>query len=416
VERTEIRIQDEEGAMESRYAVVHYAEIGLKGRNRGFFERTLARRIEERLRDVGPALVERLPGRFLIRLPRPIPEALWVERLRTVFGIAHFAPAIPAAKDLHVLTEIVLRHLPSEPVPSFRIRASRADKSFPSTSQEIERHIGAEVQRRTGWRVNLEKPAWVAYIEIATNTALVYFARHRGPGGLPVGVSGKVGLLLSGGIDSPVAGYLILKRGCEVIPIHFHSGPFGDWVASEAKAAALVRQLQPYGMNPWLYIVPIGELQRAIVLAAPAPYRLILYRRLMVRVAEALTRREGGLALVTGDSLGQVASQTLESLSVIEDAATMPILRPLIGMDKVEIIERARAIGTYELSIMPGEDCCQFLMPPWVITRPALETVREIEARVRMEELVAQALEQAMRVPASRAAPAPVPDPSGLAP
>ncbi|WP_376793043.1 tRNA sulfurtransferase, partial [Thermoflexus sp.] len=308
--------------MESRYAVVHYAEIGLKGHNRGFFERALARRIEERLQDLGPAFVERLPGRFLVRLPRPIPEAMWVERLRTVFGIAYFAPAIPAAKDLNTLTEIVLRHLPSESVPSFCIRASRADKSFPFTSQEIERHIGAAVQRQTGWRVNLSEPAWVAYIEIATNTALVYFSRHRGPGGLPVGVSGRVGLLLSGGIDSPVAGYFMLKRGCEVIPIHFHSGPFGDWAASEAKAMAIVRQMRPYGMPSWLYVVPIGEPQRAIVLAAPTPYRLILYRRLMVRVAEALTRQEGGLALVTGDSLGQVASQTLESLAAIEDAAT----------------------------------------------------------------------------------------------
>lgn len=394
--------------MESRYAVVHYAEIGLKGHNRGFFERMLARRIEERLQDIGPAFVERLLGRFLVRLPRPVPEAIWVERLRTVFGIAYFAPAIPAPKDLTTLTEIVLRHLPSEPVPSFCIRASRADKSFPLTSQEIERHIGAAVQRQTGWRVDLSEPAWVAYIEIATNTALVYFARHRGPGGLPVGVSGRVGLLLSGGIDSPVAGYFMLKRGCEVIPIHFHSGPFGDWAASEARAMAIVRQMRPYGMPPWLYVVPIGEPQRAIVLAAPAPYRLILYRRLMVRVAEALTRQEGGLALVTGDSLGQVASQTLESLTAIEDAATMPILRPLIGLDKVEIIDRARAIGTYELSILPGEDCCQFLMPPRVITRPSVETVREIESRVRMEELVQQALAQAMRVPVSDSTPIPV--------
>ncbi|MCS7251242.1 MAG: tRNA uracil 4-sulfurtransferase ThiI [Anaerolineae bacterium] len=391
--------------MESRYAVVHYAEIGLKGRNRGFFERALARRIEERLQDIGPALVARLPGRLLVQLPRPVPEALWVERLRTVFGIAYFAPAIPTSKDLHTLTEVILHHLPSEPIPSFRVRASRTDKSFPVTSQEIERHIGAAIQRQTGWRVNLSEPAWVVYIEIAPKTALVYFARHQGPGGLPVGVSGRVGLLLSGGIDSPVAAYFMLKRGCEVIPIHFHSGPFGDWAASEAKAMAIVRWMRPYGMPPWLYVVPIGELQRAIVLAAPASYRLILYRRLMVRIAEALTRRENGKALVTGDSLGQVASQTLESLSAIEDAATMPILRPLIGLDKVEIIDWARRIGTYGISILPGEDCCQFLMPPLVVTRPSLETTHKIERRLQIEELVQQALAQALRIPVSDQAP-----------
>jgi thiamine biosynthesis protein ThiI len=402
--------------MESRFAVVHCAEIGPKGCNRGLFERTLARRIRERLRDIGPASVERLPGRFLIRPPRPIPEALCTEHMRTVFGIADFAPAIPAAKDIHVLTQIVLRHLPPKPAPSFRIRASRADKSFPLLSRDVERYVSAEVQRRTGGWVNLEEPTRVADTEMATHAAPVYFARHQGPGGLPVGVSGKVGLLLSGGIDSPVAGHLMLKRGGEVIPIHFHSGPLADWAASEAKAMALVRPLQPYGMNLWPYILPIGECQRAIVLTAPTPYRRILHRRWMVWVTEALTRREGGLAPATGDSLLQVASQTPESLDIIKDATTVPIPRPLVGMDEVEIIKRAQAIGTYKLSIMPGEDFCQFRMLPRVIVRLALETVREIEARVRIEELVMQASEQAMQVPASCAIPAPVPDAKGLAP
>jgi thiamine biosynthesis protein ThiI len=207
-----------------------------------------------------------------------------------------------------------------------------------------------------------------------------------------------VGLLLSGGIDSPVAGFLALKRGCRVIPIHFHSRPFGNWMGSEARARAIVRAMQVYGMEPYLYTVPIGRQQREITVRAPAAYRVILYRRLMVRVAEALTRRERGKALFTGESLGQVASQTLESLAVVEETARMPVLRPLIGMDKKEIIELAERIGTLELSQMEGDDCCQFLMPRRVITRPLLKEVQEAEAKTEMDRLVREALARAERV------------------
>jgi thiamine biosynthesis protein ThiI len=382
----------------SRQAVVHYAEIGLKGRNRAFFERTLMRNISQRMRPLGLKRVERLPGRLLIHLEDPLDELSWMESLRVVFGIAYFAPVHVVPQDMMAIQSAVLEHLPSAPVASFRVRTSRADKSFPLTSPEIERGLGAAVQQKTGWPVQLKGAELVIHVEVLYDRALVYFRRLPGPGGLPVGVSGRVGLLLSGGIDSPVAGYLMLKRGCRVMSIHFHSKPFGDWMGSEERAKEIVRCLHSYGMEPYLYIVPIGELQREITVTAPSLYRVILYRRLMVRIAETLIRQEGGQALVTGESMGQVASQTLESLVAIEQAITIPILRPLIGMDKLEIVQKAQAIGTYELSLLEAQDCCQFLMPRQVATRPSLEEVLEAEAHVAMDNLVQEGLALARRL------------------
>lgn len=382
----------------SRYAVVHYAEIGLKGRNRPFFERTLARNIASRLEMMGLERVERLSGRMLVHMSQPLEGSVWRERLGTVCGIAHFAPAHVVTPAMEAIGATVLEHLPSGPVGSFRIRAARDDKSFPLTSPEIEQELGAAVQQQTGWPVRLKGAELEIGVEVLRDRAIISIGRLAGPGGLPVGVSGRVGLLLSGGIDSPVAGYMALKRGCRVIPIHFHSRPFGNWMGAEARARAIVRALGAYGMEPYLYVVPIGRQQREITVRAPADYRVILYRRLMVRVAEALTRRKRGKALFTGESLGQVASQTLESLAVVEEATRMPVLRPLIGMDKHEIVTLAERIGTFSLSQMEGDDCCQFLMPHRVITRPRLREVREAEAATEMERLVKEALAQAKRI------------------
>jgi len=382
----------------SRHAVVHYAEIGLKGRNRPFFERTLVRNIARRMERWGLERVERLSGRMLVYTDRPLEEPVWREALSTVFGIAHFAPAHLVKPKMENIRLVLLGRLPPGPVDSFRIRATRDDKSFPLTSPEIERELGAAVQERTGWPVRLRGADLVIGIEVLRDRAIISFGRLPGPGGLPVGASGRVGLLLSGGIDSPVAGFLALKRGCRVIPIHFHSRPFGNWMGSEARARAIVRAMQVYGMEPYLYTVPIGRQQREITVRAPVAYRVILYRRLMIRVAEALTRRERGKALFTGESLGQVASQTLESLAVVEEAARMPVLRPLIGMDKKEITALAERIGTFELSQMEGDDCCQFLMPSRVVTRPLLKEVQEAEAETEMDRLVREALARADRV------------------
>ncbi|MBN1955102.1 MAG: tRNA 4-thiouridine(8) synthase ThiI [Anaerolineae bacterium] len=382
----------------SHCAVVHYAEIGLKGRNRPFFERALARNIERRLSHLGVERVERLTGRLMVWLAEPLPQTTWNEMLRTVCGVAHFAPAYVTAADMESLRAAILDHLPGEAVDSFRIRVRRDDKSFPLTSPEVARELGAVVQQRTGWPVQLKGAALEITVEILRKRAILSLDKLPGPGGLPVGASGRAGLLLSGGIDSPVAGYLALKRGCRLLPIHFHSRPFGNWMGAEARAREIVRALQAYGMDPVLYTVGIGRQQREIAVRAPVAMRVILYRRLMVRIAQALTRQKNGKALFTGESLGQVASQTLESLGVIEEAVTIPVLRPLIAMDKKEIVALAREIGTFSISQMEGDDCCQFLMPRRVITRPQLPAVLAADAAVEMERLVEEALEQVKRI------------------
>jgi thiamine biosynthesis protein ThiI len=381
--------------LKSKYAVVHYAEIGLKGRNRPFFERKLMDNIVARLKPAASSYVERLSGRLLVHADEPLGDPTWTERLRTVFGIANFGPALVVSPEMEAIEAVVLDHLPQEPVETFRISASRDDKSFHLISPEIERQLGAVVQGRTGWPVSLGDADLDIGVEILHDRAIVTFDRPAGPGGLPVGVSGRVTLLLSGGIDSPVAGYMALKRGCRVTPVHFHSRPFGNWMGAQARAREIVRALTAYGMEPVLAVVPIGRQQREITVRTPDPFRVILYRRLMVRIAQALSRRDGRQVLFTGEALGQVASQTLESLSVVEAAVEMPILRPLVGMDKQEIVDMSHRIGTFGLSQLEGDDCCQFLMPDRVVTRPSLEEVKEAEAELEVNRLVEEALEKA---------------------
>jgi thiamine biosynthesis protein ThiI len=376
------------------YLVIHYGEIGLKGRNRAFFERQLQHNIRERLAGVEVAGVERLSGRLLVTLGAGADSAAAAELLRTVPGIAHVAQAYGAPKEMGGLVAGVLRALAgrSQACRSFRVDTNRADKRFPLTSPQISAEIGHHVQAATGWRVDLTHAELVIHVELLFEEAYFYMDRTAGIGGLPVGGSGTVGLLLSGGIDSPVAGYYALKRGCQVIPIHFHSEPFGNWLSSQEKVGRLVTALRPYGILGKYYVVPIGEIQREIVVDAPAAMRILLYRRLMVRIAEELIGREDGLALVTGESVGQVASQTLHSIRAVEAVATVPILRPLVGLDKSEIIALAKTIGTYEISIEAGDDCCQFLMPREVVTRPALADVEAAEASLDVARLVGTGL------------------------
>lgn len=383
-----------------RYIVVHYAEIGLKGKNRGLFERRLQHNVAQRLGDVEVNDVERLSGRLLVRLGSQANVAEAVERLRTVPGIAYLAAAYGVAKDVTAIKAAVVEKLSGleTSVRSFKINTRRADKRFPLISPEINAEVGGHVQAATGWQVDLKHPDLVVHIEILFKKTFFYFERVDGIGGLPVGISGTVGLLLSGGIDSPVAGYYALKRGCHVVPVHFHSGPFGEWQTSEEKIRRLVKALQAYGISARYYVVPIGEIQREIVVEAPAPPRVLLYRRLMVRIAQELTRREGGLALVTGESLGQVASQTLESLAVVQAVAALPLLRPLVGLDKKEIVAQAQTIGTFKISVEPGDDCCQFLMPRQVLTRPALADIEAAEAKLDVARLVASGLAAARAV------------------
>lgn len=386
-----------------RHVIIHYHELALKGRNRVFFERRLIRHLRRALQDLHITKIEALPGRIRAALENSVPWEIVRSRLSHTFGIANFllASSVPLAGEppavLDALKAAIGEAICSLSFDTFRVTAKRADKRFPLTSMEVEREVGAHVCALTGKRVNLSRPDLTIYIEILTGEA--YYAVHReaGPGGLPVGMSQKVVCLISGGIDSPVAAYRMMKRGCHVTFVHFSGKPLVSR-ASEEKAREIVQMLTEYQLSSRLYVIPFGEIQRQIVLGAPAPVRIVLYRRMMLRIATELARKERCWALVTGDSLGQVASQTPENLSVVEEATDLPVLRPLIGMDKLEITDQAQRIGTFDVSIEPDQDCCRLFVPPHPSTKTSLDQIRKIEQAFDLNALVKQGLESAERV------------------
>jgi thiamine biosynthesis protein ThiI len=374
-------------------AIVHYHEISLKRGNRPLFLRHLQQNLLRAVSDLGPVRLEQLPGRIVLDLSRhPDPERLR-ERLHRVCGVANFALALRTGVSRDALRAAVEQVIEGHAFGSFRITARRAFKTFPLTSVELNRDLGAHVlARRPDCRVSLEHPELNVRVEVLPSEAFVYCDPFPGAGGLPVGASGTVTALLSGGIDSPVAAWRLMKRGCRVVFVHFHSAPYLPDL-SRGKARELVARLTQWQYYSRLFIVPFGEIQREVVLAVPPPARVVVYRRLMVRIAERLARHVGAPALVTGESLGQVASQTLSNLTRIDEAASMPILRPLIGMDKLEITEQARALGTFEISIEPDADCCTLFTPKHPDTRMEAVPLATVEARLDMERLVTQGVE-----------------------
>ena len=381
-----------------RCAIVHYHELGLKGRNRPYFQNRLVRHLRLVLRDLGIRQVDALAGRIRVTLAE---DTLWEPvkaRLSRVFGIAHFALAqsVPLSPDgsLDALMHKIGEAIAGRSFDTFRVLTKRADKRYPRTSLDVDRSVGAYICALTGKRVSLGAPDLTIRIELLTREAYYSLQREAGPGGLPVGVSGKVACLISGGIDSPVAAYRMMKRGCQAVFVHFHGRPFVSR-ASEEKVRELVQCLTQYQLYSRLYLVPFGEIQRQIVLGAPAPFRVVLYRRMMLRITEELARKEHCWAMVTGDSLGQVASQTPENLGVVEEAARLPLLRPLIGMDKIEITAQAEQIGTFETSIEPDQDCCRLFTPPHPIIRAHLDQVNNIERGFDLAAMITQGLEKA---------------------
>ena len=372
----------------SAVILVRSSEIALKGRNRRGFTRLLGRNVREALGPLRHGSLRSLSGRLVVPL-RDLGQ--WPEaesRLRRLYGVANDSLAVAAAPRLDALCRTLdeHRHLLGPP-RSFRVRCRRADKRFPARSFEVERHVGAYVHERFGLAVDLKRPALEIWIEVLPGRAFVSFGKRPGPGGLPTGCGGEALALVSGGIDSPVAAARVARRGALVRLIHFSGQPFTDR-ASLRKTRDIARILSQFQLRAELHHVPLGEAQRRISVAAPAGLRVVLYRRLMLRVAERIARRTGALALVTGESLGQVASQTLQNLAVVDQAASLPVLRPLIGMDKDEIVAQARELGTYEVSIRPARDCCQILAPPTALTAVAADRVRDAESRLEMAALV----------------------------
>jgi len=374
-----------------RSILAHYTELALKGRNRSWFVRRLVRNLHQALAGLGVREILTLSGRLEIVLGRDGVEDEVCDRLTRVFGIANFSRARRVPSDVEGIAAAILDDLPALDVESFRVSVRRADKTFPVPSPELARDLGSRVWTARGWRVNLTDPAFTIGVEIAPGRVFVHLGREAGAGGLPTGTSGRVVALLSGGIDSPVAAWRMMRRGCQATFVHFHGAPFLATTSAE-KARRLAEVLTRYQLTSRLFLVPFGELQRQVTLAVPGDLRVVVYRRFMLRIAERVARQIRAKGLVTGDVVGQVASQTLDNMAAIESAATLPVFRPLIGMDKEEIIVAARRLGTFEISIVPDEDCCTLFTPRHPETHARTSAVDEAERALPIDEMVAAAL------------------------
>jgi thiamine biosynthesis protein ThiI len=371
--------------------VVHYKELALKGKNRPWFIRLLVRNLKGALAGLHVASVKSKMGRIELELGPGAPAGEVRDRLRRVFGIANFSYANRGPHDFAALADTINADLGDRDVASFRVSATRSDKRLPFTSPQAEREVGGLIKEAKGWRVDLAHPALTVHIEMLPDGAFYFFDKEPGAGGMPSGSGGRVACLLSGGIDSPVAAYRLMRRGCTVLLIHFHSYPILSR-ASQEKVREIAALLTRHQLRSRLLLVPFGALQQQVVLAAPPAMRVVIYRRLMLRIAERLARKGHARALVTGEVIGQVASQTLENMTAIAAATSLEILRPLVGMDKDEITAEAIRIGTYPISIIPDQDCCTLFTPRHPMTRARLADVEHAEQALPIEEMVAAAL------------------------
>lgn len=374
------------------FVVVHYQELALKGRNRPWFVNRLVLNLKEALGDLGVASVRPIMGRIEVTLPDDVDLDIVRERVRRLSGIANYAIAERVAPDVAAIEAGLLRTLANRPARPFRVTVRRSDKSFPVQSPDVERRLGKRIQDTFGWPVDLANPHLVVWVEIVPGAAYCFVDKLAGPGGLPTGVGGRVACMLSGGIDSPVAAYRMMKRGCRVRFVHFHSYPIVSRRSIE-KAEALVEHLTRVQLRSRLVLVPFGPVQQRILIDAPQNLRVVLYRRFMLRIANRIADRGGAKAVVTGEALGQVASQTLENLVTIDAVSRLPVLRPLIGMDKEEISDEARRLGTYPISIQPDEDCCTLFTPRRPATGASAEQADEAEKHLPIDELVEAAVE-----------------------
>ena len=371
--------------------IVHYQEIALKGKNRPWFLRRLVRNLRDLLEGLSVRTIRTPMGRVDIEFARDEDWPEIQQRLSRTFGIANYSLAHRAPLDVDAIATALVRDLPPDPVASFRIAVRRADKRFAMPSPEVERIIGRRVQDARGWKVDLSRPELIVWVEIVPGEAFYHYGKLRGAGGLPTGTSGSVAVLLSGGIDSPVAAWRMMRRGCHATLVHFHSYPFLSRT-SQDKARELARVLTRSQMRTRLHLVPFGELQRQITLTVPGPLRVVVYRRMMLRIAERIARRVRAQALATGEVVGQVASQTLDNMSVIDSVAQLPVLRPLIGMDKEEITAEAERIGTYRISVIPDEDCCTLFTPRHPATRAKFRDVNAAESQLPLEDMIQAAV------------------------
>jgi len=380
--------------------VVHYHELWLKGRNRNFFLAKLSLALRRALDGLSVTRIGRPGDRMLIELDNEahLPEA--IERLRRVSGISSFAVARTAERDLDALCRAAWEEVAPEKFSSFAVRAKRSDKSFPHDVTVIERTVGGYLLdhlRGAGRevRVDLDHPELTCRIEIPPGPALVFARRISGPGGLPPNTGGRMVCLLSGGFDSAVAAWKMMKRGAHMTFVHFYGGGARPGESSVHVARELLRTLTPWQFTSKLFLVPFEEIQREVVHSAPETFRLLLYRRLMLRIAEQLARRDHAIAIVAGDSLGQVASQTLKNMVAVGDCVRMPVFRPLAGDDKIEILAIAKQIGTYDISAEPFHDCCPVFLPKVPALHATSAELDAAEATLDVRALVCRGVDGA---------------------
>ena len=372
--------------------MVRYGEIYLKGLNRPYFLRALVSRVREAARPFGGKVWLHDARVFVSDMNDP--EGC-MERVRKVFGVHSVCPAIEMEKDdfdgICQQAELMMRPLSG----TFKVESRRADKHYFLDSPQINRQVGEYVLMRNEdhLKVDVHKPEHVLSIEIR-DQAYLYCPVYPAVGGMPVGTGGKAALLLSGGIDSPVAGYMIAKRGVQLVAVHYHSFPYTSEFAKQ-KVLDLAKILSDYCCGIKVYVVPFTEIQMQIHEKCPEDYTTLIMRRYMMRIAERIARKEECLALITGESVGQVASQTMEALATTDQVVGMPVFRPLIGFDKIDIIEYARKIGTYETSSLPYEDCCTVFTPKHPATKPKMTKILEGEGNLDQEALIAAAVDNA---------------------
>ncbi len=378
-----------------RVLLVRYAEIHLKGLNRPFFERLLVDRIKQALHPVA-ARVEREQGRIFVYGVGEEDLSDSMDKLQRVFGIHSISSACCVDKAWDAIREAAIAeakpYADENESLTFKCFARRSDKRYPMTSEQLCRELGHELlEAYPNLSVDVHHPKLSVTVEIRQQNAFVYTNEIMGAGGMPVGSNGKAMLLISGGIDSPVAGYMIAKRGVLLDAVHFYSYPYTSERARD-KVIELTKLVSRYAGTINLYLVPFTDIQLTIYDKCPSTETTVLMRRLMMKIAERIAKDTGSLALITGESIGQVASQTIESLCVTDDAVSMPVFRPLIGFDKEEIIDKAQKIGTFETSILPYEDCCTVFVPKHPVTKPKVDRLRESEALVDFEPMIEEAI------------------------
>lgn len=382
----------ENEARKENIFIVRCGEVALKGMNKPYFERMLVERIKKLLRKFDGVSVRRQEGLIFVRTDASIDKAMVIKEISKVFGVASISPAVECNSTMESIgraaVEYMMEAIEERGVKTFKVEAKRADKNFPVKSPEIGRQIGAAVLKGCKvLKVDVHNPDCLLFVDVRHDRSYIYQDKIAGFGGLPLGTNGKGLSLLSGGIDSPVATWMMAKRGMMIEAVHFHSFPYTSQRARE-KVEDLARLIAVYCGRFRMHVINLLPIQEQIVQNCPEEETTILVRRFMMRIAERIAKENGCGMLITGENLGQVASQTAESLIVTDASVSMPVMRPLIAMDKVDIMDKAQEIGTYETSIQPYEDCCTVFLPKHPVTKPKLDRILASESRLDCEALI----------------------------